>query len=1021
MEVTSTFKTTIIEFCEVANWMTQNIYNWRNLDSDQLNQIKNKLDALQPLADKYDRSFRTTNVILEKDLYLKLENASSSLWNAISITLKTEQQTAKSLINKNGSTQSMQSYGTSNLNLLCCCKRFATILFSVYDALIKTLETQIRTFSCHVLTLKSVMDCFFQEFLSNCSLSNGEIDNELENKYNSSKIKENWNNLLKNCQDSPQAALKVLEDNNKIWNQSQETEITKLKLEYFLVNFQICLKDGDIETAKLYSSKINIKDDIEAVDANTLIELCRIIFNSILIYSKKCQDINEKYEVVSLLNLALEYLQLPIQDLTTHINYQNIKYSITLFLTKFSIDNFPNVLNENDCDNLVNKLQEEFGKKTEPYKLAIKYNQIKKADNHDQIIQEIIMRMITSLNIKIHWDQILECIGQLSNTNTNLAIVCMEYIFINKLNPQEDSKIWEDLIVARVFMTIETKNMITDDIISSLQTFFELVENKASRKLSKMKISCIVILIWNLGKRLDKKEEYERSCKVYKLAQRSLFCDDFADIGKVSRALISSYIKCHNYNNALQQYEKMSESDKIHPLTQLLLVKIHMVDTNREKIIECIHNISLSEEKHSIQILILVISLCKKLDEIVTTGLNLLFEKLEGNDSLKDTNENIKVMLPIVELVRYTLQFTIKLLEDDTSNWDKYFATFQSLLSKAKIIVSNVSQKYAPDSPDSCLVGESISVDEIEWFASVAYNISVKGYNESRINEVLPVVQLALEFNEMIPVTEFVLEKQIYFLIWNYRTSILKARILLEYNQQNGTNTDLIEELIIFLESNLEKISTFKNNAQALKEVSVEKMCELDECKIELISIQFECTLLLKNQQRSQLFTERILGYREPKLDKILIESCSNNPNCPPGMTKKVTIMIIKRSLIEKSVSNNDLCIWLRKVLENISNPGDSTDESVVSTVLKKFEVDTLHDNACLIECKENIEILSTLIWNVGVNLIISDNKDGATKWCKYSIYFAKLVNDGLKIQLKNMWYSLISNTDIEDPEIDEA
>lgn len=273
----------------------------------------------------------------------------------------------------------------------------------------------------------------------------------------------------------------------------------------------------------------------------------------------------------------------------------------------------------------------------------------------------------------------------------------------------------------------------------------------------------------------------------------------------------------------------------------------------------------------------------------------------------------------------------------------------------------------------------------------------------------------------MIPVAEFSFPKQMYFLLWNYRTIILKARIILENSQQNEFNTDSIEELINFLERNLENISTFNNNQQTLKEATVDNLSDLNECKIELIAIQFECILLLKNQHRSQLFVERILGYRDSKIDKIIIELCSSNPYCPPGMTKKVTIMIIKKSLIEKSVSNHDLCIWLRRVLENISNPGDSTDESVVSSVLKKFQIDVVHDNTCLVECKESIEILSTLIWNVGVNLIISDNKDGATKWCKYSIYFAKLVNDGLKSQLKNMWYSLISNTEIEDSEIDDA
>ena len=41
--------------------------------------VDNKISALYPIAEKYDRSFRTTTVILDEELILKLENAASSL------------------------------------------------------------------------------------------------------------------------------------------------------------------------------------------------------------------------------------------------------------------------------------------------------------------------------------------------------------------------------------------------------------------------------------------------------------------------------------------------------------------------------------------------------------------------------------------------------------------------------------------------------------------------------------------------------------------------------------------------------------------------------------------------------------------------------------------------------------------------------------------------------------------------------------------------------------------------------
>ena len=52
--------------------------------------VDNKISALYPIAEKYDRSFRTTTVILDEELILKLENAASSLWNSLTIAMKAE-------------------------------------------------------------------------------------------------------------------------------------------------------------------------------------------------------------------------------------------------------------------------------------------------------------------------------------------------------------------------------------------------------------------------------------------------------------------------------------------------------------------------------------------------------------------------------------------------------------------------------------------------------------------------------------------------------------------------------------------------------------------------------------------------------------------------------------------------------------------------------------------------------------------------------------------------------------------
>lgn len=1027
MEISSTFKTTIDEACEVANWLTQEIYNWRNLNSDHFHQIKNKLQVLQPIADKYDRSFRTSHIVLEKDLELKLENASSSLWNSIAITLKTEQHVAPKSKSKD------QTFDPKNIYLLCCCKKFSTVLFSIYDALVNTKETQIRNLKCRVNLLKTITDCFTQNYLANCSTKEGEIDQIKEERYEQSEIKTLWKTMLTNCQDYCEQSIRTIEEIKDQLDKYQVNDIDNLKLEFFIVNFQIYLKDGDLETAKLYSSKIDISNNLEIIDANSLIELCRVIFNSVLIYSKNCNTPDGNLECINLLKLALTYLELPVERLTSHINFKNMKYSIALFLTNLCVENCPELISTEECELLLIDLQETFGKKLDPYKMAIKFNcQEREIQNRNEIVQEIIMRMITNLDLIENWEKILECIGELAKINTLLAISSLEYIFINKLNPQNNKKTWEDLIVARVFLTIDSKHLTLDEIFVSLKDFFDLVETKLIEKLSTIKISAIVTLLWNTAKKLDKKRDFNRSSQFYELSLRNLFCKEFKETGKLVRALMSAYSNCNQFEKALQRIDMLDEREILHPLTQFILIKIYVNFDNKEKIMECFENIKTTEEANSIETLILAIQFCKKYDDVVIKGINILFDKIDkidkfGKDNLVHKEENWSI--PILELCRYTIQLIVKLLETDSSNMNKYFDTIETLLRKAKQIIENVRYKQNNNSSNEenlIEMDEFLCVNEIEWFASMAYNISVKGFNNKNISRDMSlVVEIAAEFISLLPFDQFTFPQHFYFKYWEYKVSIIKIQILLEGIKSYGNNNDnddecKIEELILFLDKNLNDIYEFKNNNSNQRQMDEQNKADLESCLLDFVALQFQTLVSLGNHDQLQSFVEKTLSSSEYKVENILIELCSDNRNCPQGVIKKVFHTVIKKQLGGNQVSNSQFCIWIRLLLENLSRPGDVTDENIISNVLKKLQLEIMNDLSSLKDCKDDIEVISTLIWNVGVNHMIENNNNGAITWCQCSMLFAKLVNENLKEQLKKMWYSLIADSDIKDTDIDD-
>lgn len=112
--------------------------------------VDNKISALYPIAEKYDRSFRTTTVILDEELILKLENAASSLWNSLTIAMKAEKASDK-YFNE----------------VFCKCKIFATKLLSIHEALFRTNTNLLRNFKCYISSFKSASEYRFDDLITN--------------------------------------------------------------------------------------------------------------------------------------------------------------------------------------------------------------------------------------------------------------------------------------------------------------------------------------------------------------------------------------------------------------------------------------------------------------------------------------------------------------------------------------------------------------------------------------------------------------------------------------------------------------------------------------------------------------------------------------------------------------------------------------------------------------------------------------------------------------------------------------
>ncbi|CCK69522.1 Spo22p KNAG_0C04200 [Huiozyma naganishii CBS 8797] len=990
VEITSSLKSTVNEFADAANWITNQIYSWKNLKMRTCLSVEINWKHYNLSTEKFERSFRTNHVVLDEDCLLKLENASSSLWNAISIELKSEQ-------NLSGGTL-----------LLCRCKLFAAILLSLFDSLDGSSLTRIRSFQCYVTVLRTVVEFFIQEPLTDKSSNVGR-----------DKKKE----LLTKAQEHAYTNFKVLEESQFDWKPAEGTEIQKLKFKFYLLNFQISLQEGDFETATLYSTKMDIENNLTTVDANLLLEICRQTYNAVLSSSKKVTDDSQGGGNVKLSYFAKQaysLLKLPVDNLQNHVDYNMIKFSLLVFLVNNLVEQYNIEANCEECELYLNALETSYPKKIEPFALYIKYYKKKGCDNLDQSIEEVLMKMISSVDIAPNFAQVLECAKELVEVNIKMGATCLDYILSNKLEPEKDKSILEKLIVARFFIITQSKTLTADEIASSLSEFCDLVERILTTKLSKDTVSCIVTLLWNAGKKLDKSGEYPQSVMFYTMALRKILSEDYTDKGKLQRALQAAYINLEEFVSVSRVFEEMTEEEQNHPLTQLLMLKEALSRQDTQGAISNLKNIKCSNTNTTIDALILGITYCKNFKDVTLEAINLLFEKLEEAPYTKESSDLQNWTVPTVSLVRYTIQLIIKLVEKkDPTVLDDYLLRVENLLMKAKSFVlksrlqKNITSTRGEEGDTHT---EPVSIDEIEWFASVAYNFAAKCHAGGDIERSRTFSEIATEYVDLIPGKEFTFPKMFHYFYWKYRCLTLNCFTCGKMLTSRGVDGKEVDELEERIKRYMEELLEFGRNE---KEANLNEADErkLKQCYLDLLSVLFELILFSKDTQKVHKILHLVETSPDPEVDSTIVNNLLAFEGTPQYLKKEILSAIIKRNVTNDGLLDNTLCTWIRKYLETDSfDDVIKEEEKIVKTLLKRLEMGAANHQ----EAQFDIEVIATLAWNRGVNSLILANTEGAIAWCMYSIKFASIANPGLKDQLKGLWSSLATSADITRDRVDE-
>lgn len=894
---------------------------------------------------------------------MHLEHAGIKLWNLTGIAIKVE---------------SNQEAGY----LLCRCKIFASMLLSVCEAMHPSDERKLVTFKCYLISFKITVD-------------------------------RNWNKLKEDLQEHLERNLAVLDNAvDSSTDTNYDVSVKRLKFEYFVTNFQCSVKEGDLEAATIFSSKADIRKNYMNLDPSTVLELCRIIYNAATLL-KDSPNINCRNSVISLLNDVQYYLELPIINLKSHSEFNNLKYTSLLLLTSCLIGKDIRGWDPRNCESNLRMLHELYPSKVEPFVLEIQFRNIKDKQDSSNTIEDVLMRMVMSVDIAAHFDTVISSINDFALKNPKEAANVLDYIYLNKLNPENEQIYLEKLAVLRFLMITQAKTMTNAEIVESLEYFSTFMEQGLIREISKHTISSIITLLWNSGKKLEKSGNCKEGIKFYKLALNDVLSRKYKDKAKLQRALQNAYIVTESYTEAEKVYELMDPPDKKSPLTQLLLLRSCLHTQNEDAALICLSKIRNSKQENAQEVLILAATECKKSTQLAIKVMSLLLEVTEGQDNVKELSNWI---FPTMCLLRNTLQMFLKMAEDKQEHALSHnAATIKNLLKNGVNFLTRCKAlgSLGRRSEKQPMIQVSIYEHEIEWLASTSYNLALQCTNHGLESHQLDFGSFSLQYVEMIPLDDLTALKKAHYASWKFRVIILC--ILSKKNFAALGDDVSLRDLHDECSCLLNDISLARNDQLLLSGCAPAQLDFLNECYMDALTLAYEIALDLGDRAKVAEVLKATADSSNPQTEALLIDTATANAGLPHNMLLEIIETIVERNIGNMNIGIYLLCSWLRILMDSSSSTDNDSKKSLSERVLARVRTTNRETQANVGLFKQEMEMLATLAWNEGVRSIIEGHNRIGKDWCKISIEFASFVNDALETHLKALWKSLDASANMDN------
>lgn len=968
--INSTFKTNLQEFSAVANNISSQILSVNTIEREDLLSIEKKIDFLTPICEKYQVSFRDGDISIDEDTVLKLENAATSLWNTLSIAMKT----VNVGIPKDVSTE-VFNLNALRYNVAIKCKYFVCLILEIYQAITGESKNITRNLKCSIATLK-----YCTEF--------GDLKNVGDVK----------TKILNFTQNQLDRALVDVE----------EGTINNLKFDFYLCCFQISMIEKDFANATIYENKLSIESNLSQMTANSIIELSRVIYNSLLDIQNS-QDAAIPYTVrIKLLERNIFYLTQPIENLKAHISYEKVKFSSLILLIETKLED--KSIDTLEIINLVEKLLKEYPTNCESYSFAIKCFRKIQSDNMIKQIETTVMDMMISVDVSSNIESLIGCLTDLSSININVGLKCLDYLIENKLKPDIDQSMLEKLLCVRFYLTTQSKELDNSEKVNSLTSFTGQIERIISKELTKTTLATIITLLWNEGKKAEKKDLLEEAVPYFELACSDIYSRSYHDKAKIQRNLANIYLQLGNFKKAYKWYESMSTNDKLDPLSLLIKFKILLQEKRLEQAEEIIEEIVKNRKSNTLDVLMLIITESKSIPSISLKAILLLYELLEPGFQTTNVMTDGSVSMNMLTLTRYTIQMLVKINEENfVEQTIPYMEVICKMLNKVLAFLKNMklidrSCELERESTGDTKSGDVV-ITEVEWFTAICYNIGLKFHEADTNNEAAAMImECCLQFFNHFPFDDLTFPKKSHYFHWKIRSCILEYLILKKLGAEKATYVDvLLEKGRITFTTTLQFI-----DSQDYKDAKTQEL-EIETQEVLLTAAQQYIEALTKQNLQHEIYkvVNDVAKYANPDLDEVIIEELLDNTTIHKETIVNILTQIIRRNLDHSNSRAVKLFYWIRRCIEIAINSEVEMSIDIIETTTTLLATRYKTEAETSEILKQDIEMTATFCWNKGVNYILENKRNDGQLWCLLSIKLAHYGDINFKKKLEELWDSL--------------